>query len=90
MDSGFASIEIQRNNVTLSIQTLGDPTTTDIQFQLVVDYDGSVLTLRVNGDYTATTSAPVALGQVRYGFGTYDDASVPVVEVDYLRRVARQ
>jgi hypothetical protein len=56
----------------------------------VVDYDGTALTLRVTGDYTATTSAAVALGPVRFGFGTYHDASTPVVEVDYLRRVVRQ
>ncbi len=68
----------------------GAPGLTDVAFRIVVDYDGTTLTATLSGDLTASVSATVSLGNVRYGAGFYNDAPTSVIEVDWLRRVAPQ
>lgn len=90
LDNAYAELVIQRDNVNLTSLSLSKPQSPEVAFQLFLEYDGVTLTARIVGDYEGSTSFVASLGPVTYGVTGNHDTSMPVNEVDYLRRIAPQ
>jgi hypothetical protein len=95
LEAGYWSLSITKDNVVQNDPLTGPaksehgpPGMTEVAYRLVVDYDGTRLTVTLAGDLNDTVSTAAVLGNVRYGASFYHDVPRSDIEVDWLRRVA--
>lgn len=97
LDDVYWGVLITKDNATLTDPVTGlakhdhgAPGLTELAYRIVVDYDGTRLTVTLSGDLTDTVSVAATLGSIRYGAGLYHDVPRSDLEVDWLRRVATE